>query len=316
MLFGLQGVFVAPDEVESQYDYQICFLNLFIDGEFSCLQESTRTVFVTPLRPPFLYNNLCTSTILTSYIPVYVFVYAIQLFVVVLQVAVLTSLEYSSFPKLLQKGLHGVFWPNHEWVLSRIVPRDILKVTEIISFDILNHLAVFVTFGISSPYLALILIVSVCLKLYMWRVMIGRFAYIRSTPVCKSSELNRHWEVDGVNGDGGLSTLNMACLPILDILEDSLWPIVVSSSMFFACICWDMAGDKVDWVGSIWAPAIVLMVPFLLRGGVWMHAKHIGSKMKTTSDDSTSTFVQTAMNKSQSNPIHSKSVEMNSQLVI
>jgi hypothetical protein len=60
----------------------------------------------------------------------------------------------------------------------------------------------------------------------------------------------------------------------------------------------------------------VLMVPFLLRGGVWMHAKHIGSKMKTTSDDSTSTFVQTAMNKSQSNPIHSKSVEMNSQLVI
>ena len=191
----------------------------------------------------------------------YVFAYALQLLVSLLLVVVLTFVDYSRVPAWLQKGLHGVFWPGHEWVSSRVVPRDVLKATEIISFDILGHLAVFVTFGISSPYLALILIFSVCLKLYMWRVIIGRFVYIRSSP---SRDLACSMGGQQESGDVGLSMLNLACLPILDMLERGMWAILLSSAVFFGFICWDMAGDKVDWKGSIWAPLTVLSIPLLL----------------------------------------------------
>jgi hypothetical protein len=251
-----------------------------------------------------LYNNLCTSTILTSYIPVYVFVYAIQLLVSVLLVVVLTSVEYTSLPRWLQKGLHGVFWPGHEWISDRIVPRDLLKATEIISFDILNHLAVFVTFGISSPYLAVILIFSVCLKLYIWRMIIGRFAYTRSCPNSESiCNIGGYKE----SGDDGLASLSLACLPIMDMLEDCMRPIVLSSAVFFACICWDMAGDKVDWRASFWAPASVMMVPVLLWCVVFAH-KH-SNKMAAGSDGSSveeDTLTVTEESQQSFNPMQSR----------
>jgi hypothetical protein len=255
-----------------------------------------------------LYNNLCTSTILTSYIPVYVFVYAIQLLVSMLLMVVLTSVEYSSIPAWLQKGLHGVFWPGHEWISDRIVPRDLLKATEIISFDILSHLAVFVTFGISSPYLAAILIFSVCLKLYLWRLVIGRFAHSRSSAnngegVSTIAALSGSKEPV----DDGLSSLSLACLPIMDMLEDCMRPIVFSSALFFACVCWDVAGDEVDWRDSSWAPLSVLTFPLVLwvilfahgrytRGGLTNGAE--GSEDGTT-DDSQDHYTRTSVN----NPI-------------
>jgi hypothetical protein len=48
------------------------------------------------------------------------------------------------------------------------------------------------------------------------------------------------------------------------MLEGCMRPIVLSSAVFFAFVCWDLAGDEVDWRGSIWAPVTVLMVPVVL----------------------------------------------------
>ena len=144
-----------------------------------CTQFSSRTVYVVPFEPPFIYNNICTSVILTSYIPVYVFVYAIQLFVLIVSFVTFSSIRYRDIPAWLRKGLPGVFWPEHEWTSQDTAPRDLLKSTEIVSFDILNHLAVFATFGMSSPFLGVLMLLSVTLKLFMWRVVIGRFVQSR-----------------------------------------------------------------------------------------------------------------------------------------
>ena len=270
---------VPADEVESQYQYSYCEFTNFDGNTTVCLGEGIRTELIKPFQPPFLYNNLCTSTILTKYIPVYVFVYSIQLFVSILMVVLLTSVDYTSLPRLLRKGLHGVFWPNHEWVSSGIVPRDILKAPEIISFDILSHLAIFLTFGISSPYLALILIFSVCLKLYMWRVVIGRFVFVRSSLGINSDSGGVGGSGDcgdGISNDDGLMTLSVACLPVLDMLEDCIWPIVLSSAVFFAFVCWDMAGDVVGWRKSFWAPVTVLLFPLFLLGCIRIRVNHVG----------------------------------------
>jgi hypothetical protein len=284
---------VPADEVESQYQYSYCEFTNFDGNTTVCLSEGFRTELIKPFQPPFLYNNLCTSTILTKYIPVYVFVYSIQLFVSILMVVLLTSVVYTSLPRLLRKGLHGVFWPNHEWVSSGIVPRDILKAPEIISFDILSHLAIFLTFGISCPYLVLILIFSVCLKLYMWRVVIGRFVFVRSSLGSNSGGVGGSSDCgDGISNDDGLTTLSVACLPILDMLEDCIWPIVLSSAVFFAFVCWDMAGDVVGWRKSFWAPVTVLLFPLFLLGCLRLRASGESELSELTSSSLSSNPMQ------------------------
>jgi hypothetical protein len=66
------------------------------------------------------------------------------------------------------------------------------------------------------------------------------------------------------SGDVGLSMLSMACLPILDMLEGCMRPIVLSSALFFAFVCWDIAADVNGWQGALWAPLTVLSIPLLL----------------------------------------------------
>ena len=248
----------------------------------------------------------------------YVFVYAIQLLVSMILLAMVTLVEYASLPRWLQKGMHGVFWPNHEWAVCT-KPRDILKAPEIISFDILNHLAVFVTFGISSPYLALILIFSVCLKLYMWRVMIGRFVFVRSS---SSSNVSGKGGLggceEGKSDDDSLTTLSVACLPVLDTLEDCMRPIVLSSAVFFAFVCWDMAGDEANWFDSIWAPVIVLMIPLLLWSYIglvdWMqhHRKNVEDVLLGDGEVVISQDVDNPMLESTDSSLQVSNIEMRS----
>lgn len=68
---------------------------------------------MAPLIPPFSYNNLCSSVVLTSYIPVFLFVYSIQIIVPIVYVCFFTSITYASVPNAFQKVIQGVFWPAH-----------------------------------------------------------------------------------------------------------------------------------------------------------------------------------------------------------
>ena len=256
-----QGLIVAPDDVDSQYQYTYCETTRYDARENTtiCTGEALRTVYVSPLQPPFLYNSQCTSTILTSYIPVYIFVYVIQVCVTISLVAISNSVEYKHLPEWVVGRVQGVLWSEHEWVCSRSCPGEVMKATKIICFDILNHLAVLATFGISSPYLVLILYLAVTLKLYMWRVKIGQFVYQRTATKCSpgGGDIKR---ID----DDGVSVLQLDCLQIMVMIEENLRPIIVCSAAFYFFICWDMTSDDLGWRASFWAPVSIFVLTILL----------------------------------------------------
>lgn len=203
---------MEPDEVSSTYEYQYCMYQVNeVDGSVTCRDYGIEVVEVAPLVPPFSYNNLCSSALLTSFIPVFIFVYSFQVMLPIIQLCLFTSSQYTFFPKAVRKLLFGIFWPDF-WrthgaatsagtsagasSISTAVDADnvndederdsniaeplkLLKANRIISTDILSPLLVFCTFGICSPFLAVIMLVSVSMKLRMWLVLLGRFVYTR-----------------------------------------------------------------------------------------------------------------------------------------
>jgi len=138
------------------------------------------------LVPPFTYNNQCASAVLTSYIPVFLLGYSIQLMLSLIILTALTYVSYASLPFAVRTMLHGIMWPEY-WlqdsddVLARnkaIVESDagiMLKIRTIFCNDVLNNWLLLLTFGLCSPVLVLAVVCSVLMKMSMWVLVVGRF---------------------------------------------------------------------------------------------------------------------------------------------
>ena len=98
-----------PPEVSSTYEYTYCQgLGVDSEGNSACVIYAVADVAVAPLIPPYSYNNLCSSIMLTGFIPVYIFVYAVNMLVPLWYVCVFTSVPYTSLPPwLLNGGMPG-----------------------------------------------------------------------------------------------------------------------------------------------------------------------------------------------------------------
>ena len=139
-----------------------------------------------PLIPPFTYNNQCGSVVLTSYIPVFLLGYSIQL---LLTFVMLASLSYMRHvPRSVREVLHGVVFPEY-WrqggdvsVANRASvssnPRVLLDTRTIFCNDVFNNWLVMLTFGLCSPVLAVAIACSVLLKMSLWTFLLGRFTKI------------------------------------------------------------------------------------------------------------------------------------------
>lgn len=297
----MQGFLVDPEEVTSSYAYTYCSRRIVESN--TCLVYATTEIEVAPLVPPFSYNNLCSSVVLTSYIPVFLFVYSFQILVPIVYICLFTTTPYSSVPKVFQKVIQGVFWPAH-WRRKDVEtgtsegndrcaePVKLLKPERIISSDVLNHLLVFFTFGICSPFLSLAVVLAASLKQYMWAMLLGRFLDLRAdststsvsastsdsvvavtapapAPAVTGEHAREEGSVASLGGGGGdddaTAALGVACVPILTtVVTHCVWPIVWTSSLFFSFLCWDILGDAVSWRRSLWAPVLVWSVPLCL----------------------------------------------------
>ena len=62
--------FVAPDAIESSFDYPQCLVYSLT----SCLEYEDSTI-TTEFSPPFIYSYQCTSSLLTKYVPMFLVMY-------------------------------------------------------------------------------------------------------------------------------------------------------------------------------------------------------------------------------------------------
>ena len=240
-----------------------------------------------PVIPPFAYNHQCASVLLTSYIPVFIMGFSIQIALIF----IVPMLLFQTGKLLgLRVIIHrkGILWPEF-WLNDNDTsptvrqnktslgndPMILLSSKSVICFDILNNIMLLLTFGLCSPILAVAVSCAVVLKMKMLILLVGRFTAVL-TNSASSAEDDRESGSDKHGNSTGDSSakeedLHFALLaltkvpfPVVEVLRHSFWLITWTSSIFISLVCWDIAGDDVGWAKSCWIPVVAMSYPPLL----------------------------------------------------
>jgi len=114
---------------------------------------------VLKLIPPFTYSYQCGSTLLTSYIPVYLFSSISQIIVDVFRVMLRLQTKYSDYPRFIQQNF--------------LLPHQSLHPSTIIS-NIITNLMLLLSFGLSSPVLCVSISLSGVIDVSSYLILLGR----------------------------------------------------------------------------------------------------------------------------------------------
>lgn len=288
-----------------------------------CTHTSMKTVEVAAVSPPFSYQYLvsltppyliiyesrhlaivtyyhsrfslllvnfdldeqCASVLLTTYIPVYIYIYAFQVLAPVAYLIMATCGDSRYVPTWIKDRFPSISLP----VLSKYVtsPNRLINVRNVItSFG--HHMAVTLTFGLCSPYLAGAIGATVLSNVLLWKYLVGRCAW-NHIHVWNFEQEDRYVECFGkaesICGDDSryhhksetsssisqfsdkiyiMDALDAAVSGVSCIVMRMVWPVVCLSGMFMGMICWDMAGDREGWQKSVWIPLTSVCIPIVL----------------------------------------------------
>jgi hypothetical protein len=305
-----QSLIVEPDDIMSAYTYDFCsVVSVDADGmQGSCLQYSVQEVDVIPMTPPFIYNNLCSSVLLTTYIPVYVFMFSFQILVPILVMFVFSRVDYFLVRVQWRQVTHGILWPahwskhdgghvhasaaktagtnDHEEASQCASASSLVKSVDF-QLSIMNHLMILLTFGFCSPFLGFILVTSLLVEIYLMMLLVSRFVEHRVGTMDLSGVL----EVD----DHALVVLGQVQIRIARIFSHCVWPLLASSALFFAFISWDMSSDASDWKKGSWAPMLSISTLLVARIGSLCYYQLFVSG-RNINDDEVAMIAMNAMN--------------------
>jgi hypothetical protein len=244
-----------------------------------------------PLVPPFTYNNQCGSVLLTTFIPVLLMGYTIQLVFPVAAMAVLTQIPHTALPPFCLQIFPGFLWPElwlqgEESFVHNKEGNDILNIRSILCNDVLNNWLLMLTFGLCSPILAVAIVCCVLVKMCMWMTLMGRFT---SHMLIGSGDL----EVDSASGASevgvlsqvgstgstttmvvttkeevvgfALMSLTRVRISLFTVLQYLFWRLACCSALFVGLLSWDLAGDEIGWLLSLWVPFLPFVYVLMLR---------------------------------------------------
>jgi hypothetical protein len=193
-----QRLLVPPEDISSSYSYRACARSLITPDGLICLLSPPTLMEILYITPPFSYTYQCGSTLLTSYLLVYMYSISLQIFSLLMRLILVFSTNFTQHPNWFMKLFPGIYWPS-KWKSdnqsSRDVPRTksprLLRPAQIIS-GAMYHMILLLSFGLCSPVLAGYITFSLCANMCCWLVLIGRFlSYYRISP-----QRHRHHQVD------------------------------------------------------------------------------------------------------------------------
>jgi Leucine-rich repeat (LRR) protein len=279
---------ILPHEIDSTYTYLTCDTVLY----GVCIEWEPYSVEVIPLTPSFSYDYLCASSIITVYVPVFIYTACLQILLPTLSTYLLVgSGVYEMIPMRWRSSFDGVLWP-HAWRetdITRLSERNLfvglqegpegdvgvggegernlssptqdLSSEELPSPDrLLNVQTIVATL---MHQITVLLTFGLCCPALALAVTCSicvsvlQWRYLVGRFV--SSRLISRTSVRMVMSsprvvDGVLITLELSVGNALDYFRATLWPVLWTSCLFFVFVCWDMAGDRVGWRAAIWAP--------------------------------------------------------------
>lgn len=150
---------------------------------------------VLNITPTFFYSYQCGSTLLTSYIPVYMYAISFQIISSVTGFIISTNFHP---PHWFIKSFPVIFWPsswnnlgdlemNHETKTIRLInPHQIIS-------RMMNSIGLLLSFGLCSPVLSCFITLNICIHLGCWLLLIDRFVCLRLQPLPTSTSVSSGW---------------------------------------------------------------------------------------------------------------------------
>lgn len=131
--------------------------------------------------------------------------------------------------------------------------------------DVLN----LITFGLCCPLLGLAISISMLLNGLIQRGLIGRFLLAREESICppptgptppfvSASFFSSTLPIPTPPADLTLLALDRALVDLDSSYYHLIWVVLWSSCFFISFICWDIAGDTMGALGSVWLPSIAI----------------------------------------------------------
>jgi Leucine-rich repeat (LRR) protein len=251
----LRSALVPTGAVTASFTYQSCDV---FDATAGCQSYAMQTA-TTSYDPPFSYSYQCSSSLLSYYAPVFVY-----LSLVVTFVHPLLSLAHCALYKRFGQSTQGRAIPSY--CVPRIlrIDDDAFTVQEEAPSDptqrpwdanqfllvILSYVGVLLTFGVVFPPLALSMCVAVFSAVYLARIEVGRYfsAAITANALAYVDVIST--ACDGV---GSVAQLTQAAGVILCVM-----------CTFYAFFLFDTLGDAQGARAACWAMIVVPLVPVLL----------------------------------------------------
>jgi hypothetical protein len=202
------------------------------------------------ISPAFSYSYQCGSTLMTSYIPVFMYTTSFQILSIFLLVILIFVLDSPQTPLWILKLFPRVCWimcPENSSIGTLLIdPSRIIS-------TLMNNLILLLSFGLCCPVLGSSVTGCICVNLVSWKMITGRF--VKTHRCCLSIPPRREDQLL-------LILLEQQLEGVSSYLQLCKWPVILTSTLFTTLISWDMAGDKVGWMKALWVPivgAVILM---------------------------------------------------------
>ncbi|RYH29512.1 hypothetical protein EON65_08260 [archaeon] len=124
----------------------------------------------------------------------------------------------------------------------------------------LHHVMVMLTFGLLYPPLNVLVCLLVCITVFTWETLIGRWL------LAEASE--RGAKADQATIDSRALQLDAVCASVCCAPHRSLVLLAVGSGVFIGLACWDIAGDQLGWEAALWAPLGAIAISLCIVLGV------------------------------------------------
>jgi Leucine-rich repeat (LRR) protein len=179
-----RDLILGTESIESSYSSIGCLRPQFTKVDLSCIEsfklrpnctlidystfycEEYVTIELTnSFKPPFIYNNMCSSALLTNYVPIILYSNLYTSVIAPMIYIALMWADVKGVPEAIRRILPPVLWPSDG--LQRVHQESIIV-------SVMVNMATLLTFGIASPPVALAVGVSVFLQTLFWTVVIGR----------------------------------------------------------------------------------------------------------------------------------------------
>jgi hypothetical protein len=272
------SLFQSEKIVKSSYQYTFCAL----ETNSACAQFLTETE-KTEFDPPFVYSYQCSSTLMTAYAAVTVYIIivsALSIFIIYVPLLYIQT-QFSNkswFARLIDAVIPKMLrrMPKSEDITPETRPPVMFEKDKFV-MTIIGKLALLMTFGAVFPPLGFVICFGIYRDTYFTQCLIGRLTLL----------LNK-------NGLPWAKHLDNECKGVAGSLRESIWLITPFVVSFYSFFVFDIYGDDVGFKRAIWSLFSTIAIPLVFSFPFrYYHARErlnsflssVSSKIRATSRD-------------------------------